>query len=43
MECFGRIEKINDNGRQLIKLDSVEISKILSDIGVQPEAWVIWF
>ena len=43
MKCYGKIEKINDNGRQLIKLDSVEISKILTDLGVQPETWSIWF
>ena len=36
MEIYGKIEKINDNGRQLIKLDCVEICKILKDIGVEP-------
>lgn len=43
MEVYSKIEKINDNGRQLIILDSDEIFKILKDIGVQAQAWHHWF
>lgn len=30
LEIYGRIDKINDNGRQLVRLDVLEITRILN-------------
>lgn len=43
LECYGRIDKINDNGRQLVRMDSLEITKILQEIGVNCSSWATWF
>lgn len=43
LESYGRIEKINDNGRQIMRLDCVEITKMLNELGVKCEVWVDWF
>jgi hypothetical protein len=43
LECYGKIEKINDNGRQLIRMDSIDISKTLCEMGMKPENWLNWF
>lgn len=42
VEVYSRIEKINDNGRQLIRLDAVEIGRILAEMGVQVDFWMGW-
>jgi hypothetical protein len=42
VEVYSRIEKINDNGRQLIRLDAVEIGRILAEMGVQVDYWMGW-
>ena len=43
LECYGKIDKINDNGRQLVRMDSLEITKILQEIGVNCASWATWF
>jgi hypothetical protein len=39
LECYGKIEKINDNGRQLIRMDSIDFSKALKSFGIKTENW----
>lgn len=43
LDCYGRIEKINDNGRQLIRLDCIEVARGLGEMGAKCEVWVDWF
>lgn len=43
LECYGKVEKINDNGRQLIRMDTIEISKGLYELGITSSNWEDWF
>ena len=40
---YCKIDKINDNGRQVLRLDVMEISKILTEVGCDPGSWAVWF
>jgi hypothetical protein len=34
LDIFHRIEKINENGKQLMRLDTIELSKIIETLGI---------
>jgi hypothetical protein len=34
LDAFQRIEKVNENGKQLMRLDTIELSKMIETLGI---------